>query len=64
MMLDAISGAFTNVLNWVGTFVTALVTGITDGPNLTSLLPLFAIGIGVSLVMVCCKLVRKITWGS
>lgn len=60
-MIDAIAEAFTQIITWVGSFTSALTA---NGGALHSLLPLFAIGIAVSLVMVCMKIVRKITWGS
>lgn len=58
-MLDSISTMFTQVITWIGEFVTALTTG-----SLSGLLPLFSIGIGISLAMVIMKLIRKITWGA
>lgn len=60
-MLTAVTAALEQMIAWVGTVITAL-TG-TNGA-LAPLLPLFAIGIAVSLVMVIFKLIRKITWGA
>lgn len=60
-MLTSISSIFTQIIDWIGEFVTALTA--TDGA-LAPLLPLFAIGIGISLAMVIMKLIRKITWGA
>lgn len=56
---DAIGTAFTDAIAWVGQFMTALTSGSLSG----LLIPL-CIGIGISLVMVCVKIVRKITWGA
>lgn len=58
-MLDSISEIFSQIITWIGQFVTALTSGALSG-----LLPLFAIGIGISLAMVIMKLIRKITWGA
>lgn len=60
-MIDSIKETFTQIITWIGEFVTALTA--TDG-TLAPLLPLFAIGIGISLAMVIMKLIRKITWGT
>lgn len=60
-MLQAIGEAVTEVIGWVGEILTALVS--TDGP-LNALLPIFAIGIGVTAVTFGIKIVRGFAWGS
>ncbi len=60
-MIEAIGSAFTGVIGWVGEFVTAL-TG-ADGV-LKDLLPVFVIGIGVSLLLLGIKAVKSMTWGA
>lgn len=60
-MLTAIGDVFTQLITWVGNFVTAL-TG--QAGVLKDLLPIFAIGIGISLLLVCVKIVRKVCWGA
>ena len=60
-MVEALGSAFTSIISYVGQFITAL-TSSTGGLN--GLLPLFAIGIAISLVMVCVKIVRKVVWGA
>ncbi len=60
-MIAAVTEAFTGVLGWVGSFVDALVT--TDG-SLNALLPLFAIGIGVSVVYMVVRVVKSVIWGA
>lgn len=60
-MIEAIGSAFTGVLGWVGEFVSAL-TG-ADGV-LKDLLPIFVIGVGVSLVLLAIKAVKSMTWGA
>lgn len=61
-MIAAVGTAITNVLGWVGEFITAL-TDATDGA-LYALLPLFAIGIAVSAVLLGIKIVKSVVWGS
>lgn len=58
-MLAQLSSMFTQVIAWIGEFVTALTSG-----DMAGLLPLFVIGIAVSLAMVIMKLIRKVTWGA
>ena len=60
-MWNAITTAFTAFIGMVGELVTAL-TG-TSGA-LAGLLPLFAIGIAISIFMVGFKAIRKVTWGA
>lgn len=57
--LGTLTDMFTQVISYIGQFVTALTSG-----GLSGLLPLFVIGIAISLAMVIMKLVRKVTWGS
>lgn len=61
-MWDAVVLGFTALIGLVGDFVTDL-TDATNG-KLNALLPLFAIGISISLVLLCVRIVRKITWGA
>ena len=58
----AVTQGFTAVIDLVGEFVTSLIDS-TNG-KLNALLPLFAIGISISLVLLCVKIVRRITWGA
>lgn len=60
-MLEQLATVFTEIIKWVGEFVSALTA---EGGSLAGLLPLLVLGIGISLVMVCVKIVRKITWGA
>ena len=60
-MVEAIGSAFTGVIGWVGEFVTALTTA--EGA-LNDLLPVFVIGIGVSLLLLGIKAVKSMTWGA
>lgn len=58
-VLEAVGTAVTEVIGWGGEVLTAIMSG-----QLTALLPVFAIGIGVSVVLFGVKLVRKICWGA
>ena len=60
-MLEAVTSALGTVIGWVGTVVTAL-TG-ADGA-LNELLPLLAIGVGISALMFGIKAVRSVIWGA
>lgn len=58
-MWSEVTKAFTSIISLVGEFLTAITSG-----SLTGILPLFAVGIAISLVMVAVKIVRKVTWGA
>lgn len=60
-MIEAVTTALSTVIDWVGTVVTGLVS--TDGA-LNPLLPLLAIGIAVSALMLGVKAIRSFTWGA
>lgn len=60
-MLEAVTDAITTVITWVGKVITAL-TG-TEGA-LAPLLPLFAIGIAISAVLLGVKLIKDVVWGA
>lgn len=57
--MDAIGSALSQVIGWIGEVITALLTG-----ELSALLPLFAIGIVVSVIMLGTKVIRSFTWGA
>lgn len=66
-MISALTSVFTFVIKSVGQVVTALVTAGSDGVGtgaLYDLLPLFCIGVGVSLFGICFKNIRRICWGA
>lgn len=47
-MLESVTSGITTVIGWVGTVIDALLT--TDG-QLSALLPLFAVGIAISAIL-------------
>lgn len=60
-MLDAVSSAIPTVLSWCGTVFQSL---LDSGGALNALLPLFAVGIAISAVMLGVKLTRSFIWGA
>lgn len=59
-LLTAVTSAFSTVLGWLDTFLTSLVTA--EG-ELNALLPLVAISVAVSVLMLGIKVVRSFAWG-
>lgn len=60
-MLSAVTDAISTVITWVGTVITAL-TGTSGALN--ALLPLFAIGIAISAVLLGVKIIKSVVWGA
>ena len=60
-MLNAVTSGLTTVIGWVGEVVTSLTA--TDGA-LADLLPLLAIGVAVSALMLGIKAIRSFIWGA
>lgn len=60
-MLEAVGTGITSVIGWVGDVITAMTT--TEGA-LSELLPLFAIGIAISAVLLGVKVIKSIVWGA
>lgn len=60
-MLEAVTSGITTVIGWVGTVVDSL---IGEAGELSALLPLFAIGIGISAIMLGIKVIRGFIWGA
>lgn len=59
-MLEAVTSGITTVIGWIGT----VITSITTGGALAELLPLFAIGISISAILLGVKVIKSIVWGS
>lgn len=60
-LFTAATTGLSNAITWVGTVVDALIGA--EGA-LAALLPMFAIGIGISALLLGVKIVRSITWGA
>lgn len=57
--MSAIGTTLTEAIGWIGDVIDALLTG-----ELSALLPLFALGVVVSVIMLAVKVVRSFTWGA
>lgn len=60
-MLAAVTSGLSTVIEWVGTVVTALVG---ESGALNELLPLLAIGVAISALMLGVKVIRGVIWGA
>ena len=60
-MLAAVTSAITTVLSWCGTVISSLLETTGD---LYPLLPLFAVGVAISAVMLGIKVIRGFIWGN
>lgn len=60
-MLAAVTSGITSVIGWVGTVITELTS--SEGA-LYALLPLFAIGIAISAVLLGIKIIKSVVWGA
>lgn len=60
-MLENIGTALTEVISWIGQVLTAITA--TDGA-LKDLFPILAVGIGVSVVMMVVKVIKRFAWGA
>ena len=60
-LIQAVTQAITQVLDWVGTVIGSL---IDTGGALAPLLPLFAIGIAISAILLGVKIIKSTVWGS
>lgn len=60
-MLEAVTSGITTVIGWIGTILDALIT--TEG-ELAALLPLFAIGVAISAILLGVRVVRSFIWGA
>lgn len=58
-MLAAVTSALTTVIGWIGEVISAI-----NGGELAELLPLFAIGIAISVVFLGVKAIKSIVWGA
>lgn len=59
--LNEVTSGLTSVIGWVGEVVSSLTA--TDGA-LKELLPLLAIGVAVSALMLGVKAIRSFIWGA
>lgn len=60
-MLSEIGTALTNVITWFGNVVTS-ITSSSGGLN--PLLPIFSVGIAISICFAVISLVKRLAWGA
>lgn len=60
-MMEAVTAALTTVIGWIGSVVNALVG---EGGQLNALLPLMAVGISISALMLGIKAIKSFAWGT
>lgn len=60
-MIAAVGTALTEVIGWCGTVLSAVVT---DSGELSALLPLWAVGIAISGLMLGIRVMRGFAWGN
>ena len=60
-MLDAVTSGISSLIGWIGSVITSLTS--TSGA-LYPLLPLFAIGIAISAVLLGVKIIKSVVWGA
>lgn len=58
-MMAAVTAALTTVISWCGTVVTAVLSG-----ELSDLLPLLAVGVAISALMLGVKCIKSFAWGT
>lgn len=63
-IVTAVGDAIQSVLDWIGLVITSLTTGGNTPGALNALLPLFAIGIAVSAVLLGIKMIKSVVWGA
>lgn len=60
-MLEAVTSGISTVISWVGTVINAL---LTEGGAMAELLPLFAIGVAISGILLAVRIIRSFIWGA
>jgi len=60
-MLAAVTSAISTVLSWVGSTISAL---LDTGGALAPLLPLFAVGVAISAILLGVKVIKSFIWGN
>ena len=60
-MIAAIGSATSSVIQWVGSVVGSITT---ESGAMHELLPIFGIGIGVTVLMLGIRVLRGFTWGN
>lgn len=60
-MMQAVTTALSDVIGWAGTVLSAV---ITEAGALHDLLPLWAVGVAISALMLGIRVMRGFAWGN
>ena len=60
-LLSAVTSGITTVIGWIGAVLDSM---IGESGELAALLPLFAIGIAISAILLGVRVVRSFIWGA
>lgn len=60
-MLAAVTTGITTVIGWVGSVVDAL---LAETGELSELLPLFAVGVAISAILLGVRIIKSFIWGA
>lgn len=60
-MLQAVTDGISTVIDWVGTVITSL---LGETGELSALLPLFAVGVAISAILLGVKIIKSFIWGA
>lgn len=60
LLLEKVTSTFATVLDWMGAFLTSLTSA--EG-ELNALLPLVAVSVSISVLMLGIKIVKSFSWG-
>lgn len=60
-MLEAVTSGITTVISWIGTVVDSL---LAESGELSALLPLFAVGVSISAILLGVKMIKSFIWGA
>lgn len=63
-MITAVTNALSTVIGWVGTVISAIVSGGENAGALNALLPLLAVSVAISALMLGIRIIRSVIWGA
>lgn len=63
-LLNQVSTGMTTVLGWIKAVLDALLTGGTTPGALNALLPLVAVSISISAIMLGVRMIKSFCWGA
>lgn len=60
-MLEQVGTSLTTIIGWCGDVISALTA---ETGELSALLPLWAIGVGISALLLGVKIIKSFAWGT